>query len=462
MNTHKHINKILTAFVLEELSEQDASKVQAHLAECSRCSDEVERLRALLKCSDDMSKLSVDELVCESAKRRILRSAEETEASERLNISHFYLWRTIMKSPVIKIAAVIVIAAAVLIGIYQFGGSTPAFADIVRPILFAHTATFAMTVQVGDVSPFTAQGMFMEPGMTRLEISFDKPRPMKQIQIMDYIKGRGLFLVPEQKIAVVTELKNRPEQMQLSQFNTFEDMRIQIREAQENADESVEYLGQRTIDGRQVIGYGIVQSGVEMSIWADSQSLLPVQVEYSFGEDMWMGKQGTIVMDDIVFDVPLDDELFSVEVPDGYTTAHTMQIDASEPTESDLIEALRMWADLSGGEFPSALNMGVVEELAKVLESKGDLKRVEGSDLSDPKFKEFMDTYTNAFVKISRGFMFVHSLPEQSDWHYAGQEATTEDLDTAIFWYKPEGTEMYRVIYADLTVAETYPEDLPQ
>jgi hypothetical protein len=31
-----------------------------------------------------------------------------------------------------------------------------------------------------------------------------------------------------------------------------------------------------------------------------------------------------------------------------------------------------------------------------------------------------------------------------------------------IFWYHPEGSEIYRVIYGDLRVEDVAPEDLPE
>ena len=64
--------------------------------------------------------------------------------------------------------------------------------------------------------------------------------------------------------------------------------------------------------------------------------------------------------------------------------------------------------------------------------------------------------------KMSRGGMFVQKLPADSDWHYAGKGVKFGDADTAIFWYRPEGSETYRVIYGDLSVKDVAPQNLPQ
>jgi hypothetical protein len=65
-------------------------------------------------------------------------------------------------------------------------------------------------------------------------------------------------------------------------------------------------------------------------------------------------------------------------------------------------------------------------------------------------------------MKMSRGMMFATLLSAESNSHYAGQNVKHGDADTAIFWYQPEGSETYRVIYGDLSVKDVAPENLPQ
>ncbi len=56
----------------------------------------------------------------------------------------------------------------------------------------------------------------------------------------------------------------------------------------------------------------------------------------------------------------------------------------------------------------------------------------------------------------------MRNLPEDSDWHYAGADATFGDATTPVFWYRPEGSVTYRVVYADLSVLDVAAEDLPK
>jgi len=45
---------------------------------------------------------------------------------------------------------------------------------------------------------------------------------------------------------------------------------------------------------------------------------------------------------------------------------------------------------------------------------------------------------------------------------YVGKGTTYGDHDTAVFWYKPKDSDNYRVIYADLSVKEVTPDQLPK
>jgi hypothetical protein len=65
-------------------------------------------------------------------------------------------------------------------------------------------------------------------------------------------------------------------------------------------------------------------------------------------------------------------------------------------------------------------------------------------------------------MKMTRGMMFVMTLPAESNWRYAGENVKFGDAQTPIFWYKPEGSQTYRVIYGDLSVKDVASENLPK
>jgi outer membrane lipoprotein-sorting protein len=352
------------------------------------------------------------------------------------------LRRTTMKSPITKIAAAAVIIIAVLISLNILGTSTPAFAEIVKPFLTARTASFKMTMEVEGVPTQTFDCLYAEPAHMR-----QTNNEQGAVVISDLQKGEIVTLSPAQKKAFVVELENMPDDEDQSQFNLFSEIRKRIREAQESQDASVEFIGEKKINGITVIGYHVQKPIVDITVWADPQTKLPVEMINKSGPT-------TYTMTDIVFDVELDESLFNLEIPDGYTV-HTMQVDASEPTENDLINMFRIWAEHMDGNLPSALEMNAMMEFMQYQRKK---MKEQGIEPTEKTMLELQKT----IQKMSRGGMFVQKLPADSDWHYAGKGVKFGDADTAIFWYRPEGSETYRVIYGDLSVKDVAPQNLPQ
>jgi len=254
----------------------------------------------------------------ENLRRQMLSVFNQAEQESATRIIVFRTLRNlIMKSPITKIAAAAVIIIAVLIGLNIVGTSTPAFAEIVKPFLTARTASFKMTMEVEGVPTQTFDCLYAEPVRMR-----QTNHEQGAIVISDFQQGKIVTLMPAQNKAMIVELENMPEDQ--SNFNLFSEIRKHIQEAQQTQDESVQFLGEKKINGLTVIGYHVQKPAVDITVWADPQTKLPVEMTNTSGPT-------TYTMTDIVFDVELDESLFNLEIPDGYTV-HTMQVDASEPT----------------------------------------------------------------------------------------------------------------------------------
>jgi len=161
-----------------------------------------------------------------------------------------------------------------------------------------------------------------------------------------------------------------------------------------------------------------------------------------------------ITMSNIVFDVELDESLFSLDVPDGYKVT-TLRRDLSEPTEEDFIESFRIWAEHMDDKFPSKMDRSAVNEFVQYRRKKMKEKGIEPSIDDVTKLQQII-------IDMTHGFPFVEALPAHSDWHYTGRDVKFGDADKAIFWYRPEGSKTYHVIYGDLSVQDVSPEDLPK
>ena len=127
MNKHDKISKLLAASALGELSPEVQAEVKTHLAECHQCRSELKRLQTLLECTGHISELSPDARMCESAKQAVFAAveSEKNQPSPGPNAGLEIIWRTIMYSRTMKLAAAAVIAMVVLGGISFWPSSSP-------------------------------------------------------------------------------------------------------------------------------------------------------------------------------------------------------------------------------------------------------------------------------------------------------------------------------------------------
>jgi outer membrane lipoprotein-sorting protein len=348
------------------------------------------------------------------------------------------IWRIIMKNPVTKLAAAAVIIIAVLIGINQIG-STPTFAEVVQPFLTARTATFKVTIKGEGVPKQEFDGMFMEPCRMR------QTTLGGGTMIVDLEQGKIVTLIPQANQAIVLEVTNAPEDP--GDLNFFQYIRMRILNAQPLDDESVEFLGEQQIEGQSAIGYQVRKPGLDATLWANSETKMPLRIEV-------IDDPMVITMSSIVFDVELDEKLFSLEVPEGYDVK-ILRKDLSEPKEEDFIESFRVWAEHMDGNFPSKMHRSAVNEFIKYQQKKLKEKGIEPSI-------EDMTQMQQTIIDMTHGFPFVETLPAESDWKYAGKDVKFGDAGKPIFWYRPKSSETYRVIYGDLSVKDVAPENLPK
>jgi hypothetical protein len=149
------------------------------------------------------------------------------------------------------------------------------------------------------------------------------------------------------------------------------------------------------------------------------------------------------------FDVPMDEALFSMEVPAGYTQQET-QLDLFGSTEADFIEGLRLRAELFGdGRFPDSM---APEDYIK--QAPEMIKKTEQLKLSP-------EQETELERKMGQHQLFLRMFKGEGKWYYRGKGVKLGDAGTPIFWYRPIASETYRVIYGDLHVEDVAPENLP-
>ncbi len=352
----------------------------------------------------------------------------------------------------------IAVTAAVLIALFGLVSwlappwtmISPAFAQVAEALNKVESATWkSETVVKGPENKavtWTATNMFLAPSHERTETTADGGKT-KGISITDGQKDKAITLVPTAKTAVVIELKNLPKESPFGR--TFQGLRQLVALAQNGKAGKVERLGEKVIDGRRAEGFRIELGAIEIKLWADPKSLLPIRIE-----ETTANPETRIVMTDFQTGIELDKSLFSVDVPAGYTVQQTMQVDLSKKPIQYVADALKMAAECNDGLFPPELRgeHGIDGIIQRGLPA-----------LLKEKPAEAMKLTTSFAGTLGGAFGVLLSLRPENDWHYTGKDVKLGTPDRPIFWYKPIPAKNsgYVVLYADLSVKEVSAKDSP-
>jgi outer membrane lipoprotein-sorting protein len=200
-------------------------------------------------------------------------------------------------------------------------------------------------------------------------------------------------------------------------------------------------LGAMMIDGRGCVGHEVNPSGsVTYAVWVDTKTSDLVQVEM---KGMPKGSGITkSVMKDFEFNLSLDSKLFSFDVPAGYQATTAEKLPKLLPFEESLVEALKGYTELSGGNFPKSItDWG---EWAILMTEKGLAK----------------EKSTTLSARLGTLLPYLTSM-SHDDYDYTGAGKGVDEKRSIVFWYRnPE--KQLRAVYSDFTVATIAEADLPK
>jgi outer membrane lipoprotein-sorting protein len=428
-------------------SSEEEQEVRRHVETCSGCREQFRQLTELCRVlaeaplATDGTEAAVvgrilSAVTADVSRRPVVRTRKEMIHPTFLSRS-LDPWRWIVRSPVSRISAVAVLALA-LGGIavwFYGGGTTPAFADFIEPILGAKTVTFKTTSEV-EGQKITGKVMATaSPQRVRLE--HDK------VVIISDDAGNTLTLRPAEKVATVTALTNVPKDKRPKAI--FFELRSQLADARDQPGWIRKPLGEKVIDGRRLVGFRLTGHGMICELWGDPKTGLPVRIERSVPSHP---NVKPTICSDFVFDANLEESLFSLEPPAGYKV-QKLTVDDAPAEEKDLIETLRRYAQMRGGALPDQLDVVAFTKLFQ--EDWAKSHPMKGGSPSEEERQEQL----NGMLKFVRGLSFAFvQLPREADAHYAGKGVKVGAADTPVFWYRPGGAKRYRVIYADLSVRE--------
>jgi len=415
-----------------------------------------ERLEDTIRSVRTTTSTATDERIMAAIEAAMSKQNEQRPASVHTS---GLIRRIIMKNRITKLATAAVIALAAIIGISQFAGGTITFADVIKPILNARTVVLDYVIGEGPdalemhdivigsrirrtVSNMDMTKKILDP-MVRSTLS-----NMDMTMILDLEDGRMLTLAAfgVTKIASYNDIQGTGLE---GTGSVLDFVRNVVSRVKDNPDADIQDLGEKEINGQKAVGFYVKGFHDGLTIWANKKTSLPIRIEFA------EGKTSTVIKN-IEFDVPLEESLVSMEVPAGYTmkdiAIHITEVPApdnhwSNATEEDLVESLRIWAEIIlDGAFPDAIGTDHFIKQAAPLGYKLASLRLPHSEIEQ-------------FLK---GVIFLQKFEFGGKWGYAGKGVKLGDADKIILWYQPQGSNTYRAIYGDLHVEDSSPEDLPK
>jgi outer membrane lipoprotein-sorting protein len=348
------------------------------------------------------------------------------------------IWRTIVKSRITKLSAAA--AAIIIIGVIgvQFLTGMSAYAKAAEGLRNASTFVFTLITQANNGTGETI----------KTDIAYKSSGFMRTSTIDGYVTivnlNSGKFIsIRPQGIYTLCEIDTND--LNAIYKNGHPILRIieDMKNLPEKADEE---LSRRDIDGIDCDGYKVTQGDLTSIVWIDAKTGDVVQVEQKYAIAPGMNR----IIKNIKFDIELDDSLFSLTPPAGFIATGELKSDGTGETEETFIKWLRWWAESNTDEtFPPKVTGSDVAKICIDLGKQGKLREEAWGKNVD----------SEQWLKSA---LFVAKLPAESNWRYAGDGVKINTPDTPVFWYRPAGTEKYRVIYADLTVREVAEDELPR
>jgi hypothetical protein len=458
MKEHKRINKLLVGYLLGELSPEQITVVQNHLVNCPRCSSEFKRLEALLECTGQIRKCGVDEKMCESAKQAIFQTVENQKTKQQTSrpyISLEYLRKTIMKSTIAKFYAAAVVVITALIIYSQFNTSGVAWGALVEKIDGIKNVVYDLKTTVNVQDP--PQG---QTSITKAKTYYSSEYGSRVEQYVNNNLDLLMYLNPEENLYVTvipkakTYLKvTNKSQKEIQQISDKDDPRVMVRQMM-----SMEYkkLGRNKINGINVEGIectgqtligGIFEKAIAR-LWVEIGTDYPVRLEID-GTASGGQTQMSMVMDNFQWNVDLAPALFIPDIPADYTRQETI---IPETNEGTVINALRFYAELTDGLYPSNLAITTL--------------RKEGSEAIMKKYgKEIIEkqeAYSSTLQSIlSAGAFYTQLNAISKDVAYYGDQVTADSPELVLMrWKVKDG--VYHVIFADLSAGDFTSQELAE
>jgi outer membrane lipoprotein-sorting protein len=408
-----------------------------HTETCPDCAAELNAARNAVSAVTPSLPLTASPGLKERAMKRILtldsQPAPVRPAPAARKTSRIHVWR--------YAAAAAVVLAILAITTLKGGGSN-AFAQVMEQVRKATSCSYVITTMKNGLAPTRFKTYYKDPGRMRMDVDVEVfGSHGTATSIIDLNQKKLITVIPSTKQCMIFDLtgETAPAQ-QDAMVDIFQGLR-------QLPDSGAKPIGTKKIDGIEAVGFQTSQGGNSYVIWADPDDKHVLLVE--FDNQNMRGMKGTL--SDFNFDAQLDDSLFSLDPPEGYTVINGQSLNLDVPSEETFIRFLRILAEEAEGDLfiPSLDQKGLKSSMLSRKRTAPPLPSAPGP--------EFM----RRNHEITLGLMFAMQMTPENDFHYAGKGVALGNAQQPICWYRPTGARNYRVIYGDLSVREVPPGDLP-
>src|SRR5580658_2121352 len=352
-------------------------------------------------------------------------SAAVVRPSIRQRTRHFLEMLVILsRQPLFRAASVAAACAVLYILLLTSFGTSITLADVASKLKDARTLTFTTTTTMGKNPPTVSKTFFGEQGRFRTEL------PGTSVMITR--DQRTLMLFPFNHTATQLDILGQPKIPAVSAADSMADWLRHL------GDGAAKPIGEKTVDGIAAKGFTTSYAGMPATVWADAKTAMPVQIDLVMSTG---GQDIKMVMSDFKLGVPLDDSLFSVDLPAGYTlTKQTMTLPKLGKVEDEVARLIGDYAKLNDGKFPDSLM-----DMYGIIKGYGKADQAAQLDMAG---------------RLSGIFTKLLSLP--NGFSYAGKGAKLGEKEKIIFWIKPSASDKTtRAIFGDLRITDVPVESLP-
>jgi hypothetical protein len=392
-----------------------------------------------------------------------------------------------LRRRLVTLAATAAVLAGVWFGTWfgplsftSHGPSMDAFAATVEQIQKAKTMTWKstyyehITSQDGKRTWSHAgviENAYKAPGLYRM-VRLDDKGKITEVEISDWMHGRKLTYHPQEKKATIEKLDPvahdaGPFAYDREKLNA---PNLQWVEKRKTA------TGEVNVFRHAFRWYVAGERDWSTDYWIDAKTKQLVAM-YWPGRDHYDPDSDTATTNapggplsrrimgsgtqDIRYDVPLDDSLFRLEPPAGYTVEIKQR---AHVTEKEMIDYFGILAAFNDKTFPDEANnsWALLRKIDRATSKPPKRQTAAERKLLDADMRYNWGGATNAPI-LDFFFWNPDSIVEKS-FRYLGKGVKLGEKDRIVCWYKLKGAQdpnTYRVVYGDLNVKDVAPKDLP-